>query len=274
MTLGAHDPFRHVAVWDAVTAEEWVEALDRRAAGVDQVRLRAGLLAAAALRPGDTVVEVGCGTGVLLAELASAVGPGGRVVGIEPQPAFAEAARDRLATLGLAGRAEVRTVSAEKLPLADASAAACVAQTVLIHLPGAALTGVLEQMCRVVRPGGRVVSLDQDGDTWVIDHPDRALTRRIIRFNSDERYADGWTGRRLPRLLGAAGLADVTLTVWPHVDTEVGSYLHGMALRLADAAVEAGVLTGGEHARWVAGLDSLGSFLSSINYCLCAGTRM
>jgi hypothetical protein len=44
----------------------------------------------------------------------------------------------------------------------------------------------------------------------------------IIAFNSDYGCADGWTGRRLHRLLDDVGFADVQLAVVPHVDTKPG----------------------------------------------------
>lgn len=136
--LGRDDPFRDVATWDEATARRWVRLLDQRAAAPDQARLRRELLRLANVADGDHVLEVGCGTGALLADLARAVGPSGRVMGIDPQPQFVAAARDAY--------------------------------------------------------GGRFVSVDQDADTWTIDHPDRELTRRIVRFNSDHRYVDGWAG--------------------------------------------------------------------------------
>jgi len=268
------DPFQEPAAWDVETARQWAEILDLRASNPDQMLLRRELLNAANLRPGDTAVEIGCGTGVLLAELAEAVGPTGSVVGVEPQPVFAEAARRRLAQRGLGGSAEVHNRDAQLLPLGDATADACVAQTVLVHIPDAA--AVLAEMCRVVRRGGRVASIDQDGDTTVIDHPDRELTRRLVRFSSDHRFADGWTGRRLPRMFRAAGLTDMQVTVRTHVDTEPGSFLHGIALRLAESAMEAGAVGENEGSRWLAQLAELadaGSFFSSINYYLCVGAR-
>lgn len=271
MTLGAHDPFRDVLRWDAETSRHWVEALDRRAAGADQTALRADVVRAAA--PGDVAVEVGCGTGALLADLARAVGPTGRVLGVEPQPEFARLAAARLSEAGLADRAAVQVGVGERLPVASGSADVCVAQTVLVHLPGPTLTATLAEMVRVVRPGGRVLSVDQDGDTWVLDHPDRELTRRIVRFNSDQRYADGWTGRRLDRLFRQAGLVDVAVSVLPHVDSEPDSYLHGMALRLVEAAAAAGVLDTAEADRWSAQLAGVGSFFSSINNYRCVGRR-
>jgi hypothetical protein len=58
-----------------------------------------------------------------------------------------------------------------------------------------------------------------------------------------------------------------------HVDTEPGSYLHGMAVRLAGAAAEAGVLSAPEHAGWLAELAAQDSFFASINHYLCVGRR-
>jgi hypothetical protein len=53
------------------------------------------------------------------------------------------------------------------------------------------------------------VSANQDTETWVVDHPDRSLTRRLVQFYADQRFADGWTGRRLRSLFLHAGLIDV-----------------------------------------------------------------
>jgi ubiquinone/menaquinone biosynthesis C-methylase UbiE len=274
--LGTFDAFRDVAAWSDATARGWIDTLNRRAAADDQRALRSLILELAALGPGDRAVEVGCGTGALLCEMARIVGREGRVLGVEPQPRLVEAARQLVAAEGLAATAAVECGSAERLPIEGDAVAACVAQTVLIHLPDAVLRRALAEMARVVRPGGRVVSADQDGDTWTIDHPDRELTRRIVRFNSDQRYADGWTGRRLRRLFRAAGLEGVAVRTMVHVDTEAGTYLFEMAERIAGAAMDAGAVAVDEGRAW---LDQLrqsaaqGDFFSSINFYIAAGFR-
>jgi hypothetical protein len=89
------DPFQQFATWDETTALRWATGLDQRTADPQQVAVRAGILAAAALRPGQVAVEVGCGTGPLLAGLAEAVGPSGRVLGVEPQSMLARIAARR-----------------------------------------------------------------------------------------------------------------------------------------------------------------------------------
>ncbi|MGH3550722.1 MAG: methyltransferase domain-containing protein [Pseudonocardiaceae bacterium] len=274
--LGVLDPFRTAASWNAATAASWAAALDQRAAGGDQVRLRARLSQLAALRAGDHAVELGCGTGTLLAELARTVGSGGRVLGVEPQPVFADLARQRATAVPNGGRVTVHSGSSEEIPVADSTVDACVAQTVLIHLPAPQLCRTLAEARRILRSGGRFVTADQDGDTWVVDHPDRETTRRIVAFNSDQRYADGWTGRRTARLLAEAGYHDVAVQVFTHLDVVAGSYLFGMSVRLAQVAAEAGAIESGRATEWIAALEQraqAGSFLSSIDYFLCVGTR-
>ena len=253
--LGTYDAFKNAASWDEETSRQWVDTLNRRSAAPDQIQLRARLIELATLRQGDTVVEIGCGTGDLLCDLARTVSPNGRVIGVEPQAALAQAAIQRLRTAGYESISEMLCESAQHLPLAGKSVAACLAQTVLIHLPDNILHQTIREMIRVVRPGGRVVCVDQDGDTWTIDHPDRELTRRIIRFNSDQRYADGWTGRRLRRYFRQAGLSSVEVHVWPHRDTDSGTYLFDMATRLAKATANVGVITASERDTWLYQLD-------------------
>src|SRR5215469_908324 len=112
--------------WDEETARGSAAVLDQRAAAPDQVRLRAALIALAGVRPGESAVEVGSGTGPLLVDLARTVGPNGRVIGIEPQPWLAALAREKLAREGLSEIAEVRAGRAEALELPGAFAEVCV----------------------------------------------------------------------------------------------------------------------------------------------------
>lgn len=111
-------------------------------------RITARTMALLALAPGEAVLEVGCGTGVFLPLLARAVGPGGRVVGLDHAPTFVEEARQRVAVDGLAATVEVEEGDAYRLPFPDASFDAAHCERVLMHLddPDAAL----REMARVV----------------------------------------------------------------------------------------------------------------------------
>jgi ubiquinone/menaquinone biosynthesis C-methylase UbiE len=260
------DPFLTTADWDDELAANWAGRLDDRAADDMQVRLRRRVCELAGLRPGDQAVELGCGTGPLLADLAGVVGPSGTLLGVEPQPVFAERARARLAAYPAV---TVHTGSAATLPLADNSADAVLAQTVLIHLAPATLDAVLTEVKRVLKPGGRLVSVDQDAATRVIDHPDRETTRAIIGYDGDHLFADGWLGRRLPRLLRDKKFLVESVEAHPHLSISPEGYMFNGAIRFAQAAIDGGAITSAAGERWIGELRELaaaGSFLASVNY--------
>jgi ubiquinone/menaquinone biosynthesis C-methylase UbiE len=272
--IGAFDAFRNCDSWDTREARYWIDILNQRAAAPDQVALRSFILAQSDLQPGETVLEIGCGTGRLLPELARATGKTGRVIGLEPQPLFAKEAERFILEEKQSATTKVLTGGAEDIPLPDASVDICVAQTVLIHIPSDKFPKVFSEVKRVLKPDGRFMSVDQDGDTWIIDHPDRAVTRKVIQFNSDYRYADGWTGRYLGRLFRQNGFQNVRVQAWTHMDTESGSYLHRMAQRIAQAAAEHGILSQDECRKWLNELDertTKGNFFSSICFFCCQG---
>lgn len=276
IALGTYDVFRDVRGWDESTASQWAAALNLRASADDQKSLRSKLIDLAQVQQSQAVVEIGCGTGALLLDLASAVGLSGRVTGIEPQPVLAAFAKQIISEQNLSGVISVITDSAEHLPLPDKTADSCFAQTVLIHLPPDVCQKALNEMVRIVKTGGKIISADQDGDTWIINHPERELTRRIIQFNSDQRYADGWTGRRMESLFRSAGLINVKAVPHIHIDRGADSYLFGMAKRIAAAAKDTGVLQEDEYRLWSEGLletAGKGDFFSSINYYCCMGFK-
>jgi demethylmenaquinone methyltransferase/2-methoxy-6-polyprenyl-1,4-benzoquinol methylase len=119
--------------------------------GCDGRWRRLGVRAAGA-QPGDAALDVCCGTGDLAVELRRAVGPSGRVVGLDFSPQMLEVAR------GKSSAVEWLQGDALALPFADGEfAAACVGfgvRNLSDHGRGFA------EMSRVVRPGGRVVCLE------------------------------------------------------------------------------------------------------------------
>jgi len=157
-----------------------------------------------ALREGATILDVGCGTGQDALDLAQAVGPHGRVVGIDCSETMLEAARARAAQAQLP--VEYVLADATQLPFADASFDGCQASRVLGHLhePERALA----EMVRVARTGARIVVADGDMDLIAVDIPDRALARKVIHAACDQ-MVQGWIGRQMPRLFRAAGLSNI-----------------------------------------------------------------
>ena len=157
-----------------------------------------------ALQEGATILDVGCGTGQDTLDLARAVGPRGRVVGIDLSETMLLEARTRAAHEHLP--VEYVLADATHLPFADASFDGCRASRVLGHLhePEQALA----EMVRVARPGARIVTADGDMDLTVIELSDRTLARKMIHAACDQMQ-QGWMGRQMPRLFKQAGLSDI-----------------------------------------------------------------
>ena len=103
---------------------------------------------AADIRPGQRVLDVGCGTGVLTRELALRTGPGGAVTGLDSSPRMLAIAQR------LSPALEWREGFAEVLPFPDGSFDAVVSQFGLMFFPDPAQA--LREMMRVLKPGGRL----------------------------------------------------------------------------------------------------------------------
>ncbi len=111
----------------------------------------------AALRPGETILDLGCGAGIDTLLAARAVGPAGRAIGIDMTPEMAARARANAAAAGLSN-VDIREGMIEALPLPDASVDVAVSNGVL-NL-STRKSRVLAETLRVLRPGGRVAIAD------------------------------------------------------------------------------------------------------------------
>ena len=117
-------------------------------------------------KPGDSVLDVACGTGGLACELAAAVGPTGRVVGVDLSQAMVDAATARAAEAGLRNACFSR-MDAQALALPDTSVDVVTCCFGLMYVPDP--EQAIAQMRRVLRPGGRLglaVWGDRDLCAW------------------------------------------------------------------------------------------------------------
>ena len=117
--------------------------------GADAVHKR--LIKQASVRPGDFVLEIGCGT-ANLAILAKRSNPAAEVFGIDPDPKALARARKKASHNGL--KLEFREAFTEDLPFADASFDKVLSAFMLHHIDPECRVTVLLEVRRVLKPGG------------------------------------------------------------------------------------------------------------------------
>ena len=181
--------------------------------------------------PGERVLDVGCGAGTaeLILSLLQSEEPGGpaHFVGIDIVPARLRDARRAAREHGVAS--ELAAADAVHLPFSDGSFDAAFAVAVLQHVddPARALAG----LARVMRPGGRLVSVETDNAAryWYSEPAEgREAFELATRFFSalDAASGDGGEpslGPRLPALLRASGFETLTVHLFPVSVTRVGA---------------------------------------------------
>ena len=152
----------------------------------------------AGLRPGQTVLEVGCGTGELTQRARMRVGSSGRGYGIDPSSEMIAVARRKAAKAHL--DIDYRVAAIESLPFEDATFDVVLSSVMMHHLPDDLKCVGLAEIRRVLKPGGRLFIVD-------FKRPTGAFAHLAIPMLVHHGMAHGMEG--LPPIVTAAGFADV-----------------------------------------------------------------
>jgi len=207
-------------------------------------------------RPGDRILDVGCGTGHLARELALMVLPGGRVRGADIS--------DEMLALAREAGVDARRATGSSLPFADGEFDAAVATQVYEFVED--LPAALSELRRVLRANGRAVILDTDWDSIVWHSTDRVLMDRVLD-GWRSRTANPYLPRTLARQLRDAGFTVsgcTTFTILDHKGNE-GSYSTRQIEHLGASATG---LSSTDIADWAADLRALarsGDYFFSLN---------
>ena len=210
--------------------------------------------ALAGIVPGARVADVGCGPGLVLAELARVVGPNGTVIGVDQAAEARDAARALLDNEGITN-ATVREGTADATGLAAGTFDVVMQRHVLLH-NGGREAQIVAHLASLLQPGGAVYLVETDLDMvrlhgWpegLVDLRDawRELMRRLGN--------DGTTGSRLVSIAAAAGLEVCDVDARFDV-IEGGAGTRPPAWSARDAIVAAGLATEDDVARWGRLLD-------------------
>jgi SAM-dependent methyltransferase len=146
-------------------------------------------------QPGTTLLDIGAGVGPATVEAADRIGPGGRVIAVDPSTAMRGALRVRRLWQSSRLLIEVRDGSAEDLPVATGSVDAAFALNAAHHFNNIELAA--PEMARVLKPGGHLLLIDEDFVNT--DHP-------YYRHHRDADGPEPADAAHIAELLTAAGL--------------------------------------------------------------------
>ncbi|MEU6863287.1 methyltransferase domain-containing protein [Streptomyces sp. NPDC046876] len=202
------------------------------------------------LRPGMSVLDVGCGPGTITADLAQLVAPGGRVTAVDAAQDVLEQAAAYVEERGLERAVTFAAADVHALDFPDDSFDVVHAHQVLQHVGDP--VQALREMRRVCRPGGIVAVRDADyaAMTWYPAEPGLeewlSLYRRVARANGGEPDA----GRRLLSWARAAGFTDVrsSATAWCYAEPEETAWWSALWADRTTASAYAARATAGGHA--------------------------
>jgi arsenite methyltransferase len=223
----------------------------------DVVAQRRATLRVLALQPGERILDIGSGPGLLVAEMAEVVGQSGRVTGLEISDSMLALGRRRCADPSIRDRVAFVKADAVALPFPDGTFDVAVSTQVYEYV--ADLKAAFAELHRVLRPGGRALIIDTDWDSIVWSATDQERMQRLLTAWT-KRFADPYLPRTLTRQLQDAGLhvrhRDVLVLFNPEYDPDTFSAANGEIM--ADFAVTQHAMTRDEAQSWIQDLQRLG----------------
>jgi SAM-dependent methyltransferase len=187
--------------------------------------------AIAALRPGETVLDLGSGGGFDCFLAARQVGPTGRIIGVDMTPEMVSKARANARRID-AANVEFRLGEIERLPVADATVDVVLSNCVINLSPDKA--SVFREAFRALRPGGRLAISDVVSTAPIPDE----LRARVEALTGC--IAGAAAVGDLERLLAGAGFTEVRITPRPESAAFIRDWMPGFGAEkyIASATIE------------------------------------
>ena len=248
-----------------------VPTVHRRVPGVHAIKARA--IASLRLEAGSSVVDLGCGPAIDTLEMGRSVGPTGVVVGVDRDPGMVDEANHVGVQVGLGIVVRHIVGDATSLPFGSGEFNTGFSERLLQHLSPAEAAKAVDEMARVVRPGGRVTIVDTDWATLSVASLDPWLERRVVG-EYVRRFPNPFSGRSLPGLCRSVGLREMSVECFDlRLSSDTAEFLLAPAVR---AGLAAGRLSWSDAQRWTAEVQlgrDYGTFFAHASLVMVTGSR-
>lgn len=249
------------------------ESIERSYKTPDIARQRLQTLKALGLNAGEQVLDVGCGTGFLISEMAALVGESGSLTGVDFSQDMLDLAIQRCESMP---QIQLRQGSAEALPVADACFDAASCTQVLLYVSDVQQS--VAELSRVLKPGGRLAVVETDWRGVVLNSANSALTERIFGA-FDHAVPNPNLPSKLIPILKANGFAAVNVEAIPIINTSntEANFSASILKWTSDIAVKDQLVTRQEADEWMADIDAkatAGEYFFSINRFLFSAVKL
>lgn len=221
----------------------------------------------------DRIIDIGCGTGHDAVTMATLVKNQGHVVAIDSSRTMIDYAQSRYQNSNLP--ISFKHSHAKEIDFTNDTFDKCRCDRVLQHVeePKLALT----EMRRIVRTGGRIIAIDPDWSSFIIDASNELVTHKILqyKYGLNGTIRNPWMGRKLYSLFKEADIMPIEII--PHtvkfMDFDLANYIFKLA-NASENALKNNLITLSEQQDWISNLtkkNNENSFFCSITLFIALG---
>ncbi len=246
--MAAVDMYRITAQLDDPTLDILVQRLEVRGRQPRFRQMMRDYLDAMDIDAARSVLDVGCGTGVVSRAIAQRSGFRGLVTGIDVSAHLVAAGNRFVRDEGLAERVELHAGDSHSLALRDGQFDAAVAHTLVSHVDDP--VAMIRELARVVKPGGMIGIFDGDFASITFGHDDPERGRQIDEAVMGAIVTNPRVMRQMPQLLRDTGLELVRSFAYVMADIGNADYWGDSIASMVKLVPKAGALSEAEAQEW------------------------